>query len=130
MSVRSNATAAAHGANGVVDATREPAAEAVLAATGGAGVAAAEFVGEADSIAQAVASLAIGGRAVIAGLGAEPIAVQPPTFFVRRELQILSPARTALSFKPIDRECRSLELGASGSRGTRVGSRGRRVGAR
>jgi 2-desacetyl-2-hydroxyethyl bacteriochlorophyllide A dehydrogenase len=83
--------AAAHGADVVVDASREPAAEAVLAATGGAGVAvAAEFVGEADSIAQAVASLAIGGRAVIAGLGAEPIAVQPPTVFVRRELQILS----------------------------------------
>ncbi len=84
------ARAAAHGADVIIDASREPTAEAVLAATHGAGVAvAAEFVGRADTIAQAVASLAIGGRAVIAGLGAEPIAAQPPTVFVRRELQIL-----------------------------------------
>ena len=83
--------AAAHGADVVIDASREPTAEAVLAATGGAGVAvAAEFVGRADTIAQAVASLAIGGRAVIVGLGAEPITVQPPTVFVRRELQMLA----------------------------------------
>jgi hypothetical protein len=30
---------------------------------------------------------------VIAGLGAEPIAVQPPTVFVRRELQVLGSYR-------------------------------------
>ena len=84
------ARAAAHGADVVVDASREPTADAVLAATDGAGVAvAAEFVGRADTITQAVGSLAIGGRAVISGLGAEPIAAQPPITFVRRELQIL-----------------------------------------
>jgi threonine dehydrogenase-like Zn-dependent dehydrogenase len=36
-----------------------------------------------------VESLAIGGRAVICGLGAEPITAQAPIVFVRRELQIL-----------------------------------------
>lgn len=82
--------AAAHGADVVIDASGEPTAEAVLAATGGVGAAvAAEFVGRADTVSQAVASPAIGGRAVISGLGAEPITVQPPTVFVRRELQIL-----------------------------------------
>lgn len=34
-------------------------------------------------------SLAVGGRAVICGLGAEPITAQAPIVFVRRELQIL-----------------------------------------
>lgn len=31
----------------------------------------------------------LGGRAVVAGLGAEPVTVLPPTSFVRRELQLL-----------------------------------------
>jgi threonine dehydrogenase-like Zn-dependent dehydrogenase len=30
-----------------------------------------------------------GGRAVVAGLGAEPITVQPPVQFVRREVSLL-----------------------------------------
>jgi 2-desacetyl-2-hydroxyethyl bacteriochlorophyllide A dehydrogenase len=82
--------AAAHGADVVVDASREAVTDAVLAATGGMGVAvAAEFVGGADTIAVAVESLAIGGRVVVCGLGAEPIRAQPPIVFVRRELQIL-----------------------------------------
>ena len=82
--------AAAHGADVVVDPGREAVAEAVLSATGGAGVAvAAEFVGHAETIGYAVESLAVGGRAVICGLGAEPITAQAPIVFVRRELQIL-----------------------------------------
>lgn len=85
------ARAAAHGADVVVDASREPVTAAVQAATGGAGVAvAAEFVGRADTIAVAVDVLATGARAVICGLGAEPITAPPPTVFVRRELQILA----------------------------------------
>jgi len=82
--------AAAHGADVVVDPGREAVAEAVLSATGGAGAAvAAEFVGHAETIGYAVESLAVGGRAVICGLGAEPITAQAPIVFVRRELQIL-----------------------------------------
>jgi 2-desacetyl-2-hydroxyethyl bacteriochlorophyllide A dehydrogenase len=82
--------AAAHGADVVVDPGREAVAEAVLSATGGAGVpVAAEFVGHAETIGYAVESLAVGGRAVICGLGAEPITAQAPIVFVRRELQIL-----------------------------------------
>ncbi|MDT7590297.1 MAG: hypothetical protein QOE32_7847 [Pseudonocardiales bacterium] len=79
-----------HGADLVVDASAQPLAEAVLAATDGMGVdVAAEFVGHQDTIGQAVESLRIGGRAVIVGLGAEPITVLPPTMFVRKQLQVL-----------------------------------------
>lgn len=79
-----------NGADVVVDAGQEPVVEAVLAATAGTGVdVAAEFVGTRTTIGQAVECLGIGGRAVIAGLGADPITVLPPTLFVRRQLQLL-----------------------------------------
>ncbi|GAA4910854.1 2-desacetyl-2-hydroxyethyl bacteriochlorophyllide A dehydrogenase [Actinomycetospora succinea] len=62
----------------------------VHAATGGRGVdVAAEFVGRRESIAQAVDVLRIGGRTVVAGLGADPITVVPPTTFVRKQLALL-----------------------------------------
>ena len=78
------------GADVVVDATDESVVDAVLAATAGTGVdVAAEFVGARTTIAQAVECLRTGGRAVVAGLGADPIAVLPPTVFVRRQLQLL-----------------------------------------
>jgi threonine dehydrogenase-like Zn-dependent dehydrogenase len=77
-----------HGADVVINPTEQPVVEAVSAATDGRDVA-AEFVGRQDTIALAVETLRVGGRAVVAGLGAEPITVLPPTSFVRRELQIL-----------------------------------------
>ncbi|SFT61718.1 2-desacetyl-2-hydroxyethyl bacteriochlorophyllide A dehydrogenase [Geodermatophilus amargosae] len=78
------------GADVVVDATGESVVDAVRAATGGVGVdVAAEFVGAQATIAQAVECLRIGGRAVVAGLGADPITVLPPTSFVRGQLQLL-----------------------------------------
>ncbi|PRY50142.1 2-desacetyl-2-hydroxyethyl bacteriochlorophyllide A dehydrogenase [Geodermatophilus tzadiensis] len=78
------------GADVAVDATRESVVDAVLAATGGNGIdVAAEFVGAQVTIAQAVEALCVGGRAVVAGLGADPITVLPPTSFVRRQLQLL-----------------------------------------
>jgi 2-desacetyl-2-hydroxyethyl bacteriochlorophyllide A dehydrogenase len=78
------------GADVVVDATADSVVDAVRAATGGAGVdVAAEFVGARATIAQAVECLRTGGRAVVAGLGADPITVLPPTSFVRRQLQLL-----------------------------------------
>ncbi len=82
--------ATAAGADVVVDAAGAPVVESVLAATAGMGVdVAAEFIGTQATIAQAVECLRIGGRAVIAGLGADPITVLPPTVFVRRQLQLL-----------------------------------------
>lgn len=78
------------GADVVVDAAAGSVVDAVLAATAGVGVdVAAEFVGAQATIGQAVECLRIGGRAVVAGLGADPITVLPPTVFVRRQLQLL-----------------------------------------
>jgi 2-desacetyl-2-hydroxyethyl bacteriochlorophyllide A dehydrogenase len=78
------------GADVVVNAADEPVVDAVLAATAGVGVdVAAEFVGAQATIERAVECLRIGGRAVVVGLGAEPITVLPPTIFVRKQLQLL-----------------------------------------
>jgi 2-desacetyl-2-hydroxyethyl bacteriochlorophyllide A dehydrogenase len=82
--------ARASGADFVIDASHGQATDAVLSATGGRGVdVAAEFVGARETIAQAVEMLRIGGRAVVCGLGADPITVLPPTVFVRKQLQLL-----------------------------------------
>jgi 2-desacetyl-2-hydroxyethyl bacteriochlorophyllide A dehydrogenase len=82
--------AARAGADLVVDAASQAVVEAVVAATSGIGVdVAAEFVGTQATIAQAVECLRIGGRAVVAGLGADPISLLPPTVFVRKQLQLL-----------------------------------------
>lgn len=78
------------GADVTIDASRDPVVEAVQEATAGLGVdVAAEFVGREDTIAQAVECLRIGGRAVVVGLGADPITVSPPTVFVRRQSRLL-----------------------------------------
>jgi 2-desacetyl-2-hydroxyethyl bacteriochlorophyllide A dehydrogenase len=78
------------GADVVVDAAAESVVDAVLAVTAGVGVdVAAEFIGAPATIRQAVECLRIGGRAVIVGLGAEPITLLPPTVFVRKQLQLL-----------------------------------------
>jgi 2-desacetyl-2-hydroxyethyl bacteriochlorophyllide A dehydrogenase len=78
------------GADVVVDASADSVVDAVLAATAGVGVdVAAEFIGTQATIGQAVECLRIGGRAVIVGLGADPITVPPPTVFVRKQLQLL-----------------------------------------
>lgn len=78
------------GADVVVDAAGESVVDAVLAATAGLGAdVAAEFIGTQATIGQAVECLRIGGRAVVVGLGADPITVLPPTVFVRRQLQLL-----------------------------------------
>ena len=78
------------GADITLNPQHEPLVEAVLAATGGRGVdVAAEFVGRSDTIGWAVDILRIGGRAVVAGLGPDPITVLPPMQFVRKQLQLL-----------------------------------------
>ncbi len=82
--------AARNGADLTIDAARQPVVEAVHDATAGLGVdVAAEFVGREETIAQAVECLCVGGRAVVVGLGADPITVLPPTVFVRKQLQLL-----------------------------------------
>jgi D-arabinose 1-dehydrogenase-like Zn-dependent alcohol dehydrogenase len=78
------------GADVVINVSSESVVDAVLAATGGVGVdVAAEFIGAQATIGQAVECLRIGGRAVIVGLGGDPITVLPPTVFVRKQLQLL-----------------------------------------
>jgi D-arabinose 1-dehydrogenase-like Zn-dependent alcohol dehydrogenase len=78
------------GADVAVNGARVEPVEAILAETGGLGVdLAVELVGLTSTIAQAVACLRIGGRAVVAGLGPDPIQTLPPVLFVRREAALL-----------------------------------------
>jgi 2-desacetyl-2-hydroxyethyl bacteriochlorophyllide A dehydrogenase len=78
------------GADAVVDSSQAAPVEEILRATGGRGVdVAAEFVGLPQTIGWSVESLATGGRAVVAGLGAEPMTLLPPNLFVRKELAVL-----------------------------------------
>jgi 2-desacetyl-2-hydroxyethyl bacteriochlorophyllide A dehydrogenase len=83
--------ARAYGADTVVDASSDDPVAAILDATSGRGVdVAAEFVGLQRTISQAVDVLTTGGRAVIVGLGQEPIHGPPPTVFVRKEASIIA----------------------------------------
>lgn len=78
------------GADVTLNAREGSPVEAILDATGGLGVdVAAEFVGLQATIAQAVESVAPGGRAVVAGLGPDPITTLPPTVFVRKQISLL-----------------------------------------
>ena len=78
------------GADAVINGARVDPVDAILAETGGLGVdLAVELVGLTSTIAQAVACLRVGGRAVVAGLGPEPIQTLPPVQFVRREAALL-----------------------------------------
>ncbi|CAA9446317.1 MAG: hypothetical protein AVDCRST_MAG14-380 [uncultured Rubrobacteraceae bacterium] len=78
------------GADLTIDPEETPPVEAILETTGGLGVdVAAEFVGLQGTIAQCVESVARGGRVVVAGLGADPISIVPPTVFVRDGISLL-----------------------------------------
>jgi 2-desacetyl-2-hydroxyethyl bacteriochlorophyllide A dehydrogenase len=82
--------ARALGADHCIDSRDADPVDAVMEATGGRGVdVAAEFVGLATTIAAAAQSVVSGGRVIVAGLGPEPITVQPPTVFVRKEISLL-----------------------------------------
>jgi D-arabinose 1-dehydrogenase-like Zn-dependent alcohol dehydrogenase len=82
--------ARAVGADVGIDASRQEVVPAIREATGGLGVdLAVELVGRQQTIAQAVECLRVGGRAAVAGLGAEPITTMAPTAFVRREAKLL-----------------------------------------
>jgi 2-desacetyl-2-hydroxyethyl bacteriochlorophyllide A dehydrogenase len=78
------------GADRVIRTDQHDPTAAIREATGGEGIdLAVECIGRPETIALATAGLRIGGRAVIVGLGAEPIACLPPTEFVRREIELL-----------------------------------------
>ncbi len=78
------------GADLTIDPQQTPPVEAIQEATGGLGVdVAAEFVGLQETIAQCVESVVMGGRVVVAGLGADPINIVPPTEFVRKGISFL-----------------------------------------
>ena len=81
--------AQAAGADLIFNAAEVDVVKAIHQATNGGVDLACELVGGNASISQAVDSLRIGGRAVVAGLGAEPITVSPPVKFVRRETALL-----------------------------------------
>lgn len=77
------------GADLTINAARDNAAQAILDATSGGVDLAVELVGMQVTIASAVESLRVGGRAVVAGLGPDPITTLPPTQFVRNEAALL-----------------------------------------
>ena len=81
--------AGARGADLVCRSDREDAVAFIQEATGGMGAdLTIECVGRQNTIALAVASLKVGGRAVVVGLGADEITTLPPTEFVRREVEL------------------------------------------
>jgi 2-desacetyl-2-hydroxyethyl bacteriochlorophyllide A dehydrogenase len=76
------ARAQALGADHLIDARHEDPPSRIRALTGGEGVdLAVELVGRPASIAAAEACLARGGRAVLVGIGAEPIQILPTAIF-------------------------------------------------
>ncbi len=77
------------GADATVDATSEAPHKAVQQLTGEGVDLALECVGRPETIAQAVRSLRPGGRAVIVGMGREPIGLPPPALFAWREYSVL-----------------------------------------
>jgi threonine dehydrogenase-like Zn-dependent dehydrogenase len=79
------------GADLAVDPSSENAPTAIRAATDGEGVdLAVECVGANAVLKQAVASLAIDGRAVIVGVGADPIQLGPSALFALLRNRLLS----------------------------------------
>jgi len=78
------------GADVTINPSKESPVDRINNMTNGFGVdVSAEFIGLQNTIAQAVESVAIGGRTVVVGLGPEPISVLPPTIFVRKQLSLL-----------------------------------------
>lgn len=81
--------AQALGADHVVDAGQEEPNKAIRRILGEGVDLALECVGRADTIAQAVKSLRPGGRAVVVGIGNEPVSLPPPALFAWKEHALL-----------------------------------------
>ncbi len=91
VDVRPGALARAQelGAQETVNAESEPPYKAIQRLLGDGVDLALECVGRPETIAQAVRSLRPGGRAVIVGMGSEPIGLPPPALFAWREHAVL-----------------------------------------
>jgi 2-desacetyl-2-hydroxyethyl bacteriochlorophyllide A dehydrogenase len=83
------ARARALGVDETVDASSEAPYKAIQRLTQGGVDLALECVGRPDTILQAVRSLRSGGRAVVVGMGQEPISLPPPALFAWREHALL-----------------------------------------
>ena len=82
--------ALAHGADYVVDGRQDDVAAAVRRANGGRGVdVAADFAGKAASTEAAFSALTKLGRAVIVGLGTEPVTLPPSVTFAMRQVSLM-----------------------------------------
>jgi 2-desacetyl-2-hydroxyethyl bacteriochlorophyllide A dehydrogenase len=77
------------GAHETINAGSDDPHKEIQRLTGGGVDLALECVGRAETIAQAVRSLRPGGRAVVVGMGREPITLPPPALFAWREHALL-----------------------------------------
>jgi propanol-preferring alcohol dehydrogenase len=77
------------GAHETVSADGGAPAKAVARLTAGGADLAVDCVGRPESISQAVRSIRPGGRAVIVGMGTEPISLPPPALFAWREHAVI-----------------------------------------
>jgi 2-desacetyl-2-hydroxyethyl bacteriochlorophyllide A dehydrogenase len=91
VDVRPSALARARelGAHEAIDAQSEAPYKAIQRLTGEGVDLVLECVGRPETIAQAVRSLRPGGRAVIVGMGEEPLSLPPPSLFAWREYGVL-----------------------------------------
>lgn len=113
--------ARALGADEVVNASQDDPAKAIRRRTGDGVDLAVECVGRPESIAQAVRSLRPGGRAVVVGMGNQPIALPPPALFAWREHALLgSFGSTRADLDAVVEMVRSGRLDLSGSISARL----------
>lgn len=98
VDVRAPALACARdaGADVTVDATKERPARRIRELTGGVDLA-VECIGRAETITESVKSLRRGGRAVVVGMGSEPIALPPPNSFAWGEHALIGSFGSSLA---------------------------------
>lgn len=77
------------GATGVVNAMKEDPVKTIRSLVKGGVDIAFEFIGLSTTITQAVLSIRRGGRAVVCGIGMDPITLPPPFAFVGSEMSLL-----------------------------------------
>lgn len=97
------------GADEVINAREKDAVAEIQRITGGGSDISLEVVGLPQSQLQAVNCLRIGGRALMAGLGAEPVSLPSTAIFVRGELEVIG----CYGFENIEIE-RILDLASRG----------------
>jgi propanol-preferring alcohol dehydrogenase len=79
------------GADVVIDSFKDDPVKVIKDITAGEGVdVALECIGLKRTIQQCIESVRVGGKAVLIGLGPDPIETLPPTIFVRSEIEIIA----------------------------------------